>query len=344
MRREPTIGRHFACVFVGCLTLFAACSWAEDAATASRLQEQFADAYQARDWAQAITIGLEIERLTPGRSAHQYNLACLFALGGDGEAALEWLERAVNNGFSRAELVANDPDLDAVRGSDRFERLVAAVRRNAGAVQAEIERRFNAAPPLLYLPPGHDPSVPARVLIALHGFGDRADGTPMQWRRYAAKLDVALVLPQGVRRVGSGYSWHSVDEAEAVLGLTIDWLEQRASVDRDRIAVAGFSQGGFMAMALGSRHPDLFAGVIPVAGGFIPDIDAPPAASGSKVPRYYFMVGSEDEAAPQCRLAADAFREAGYDVRLRELPGMGHVFPRGTSRELRKALLFALGD
>jgi predicted esterase len=327
-----------------CLAFSAATLGADDAAEMDRLREGFGEAYRAHDWARAISLGLEIERLTPDRSAHQYNLACVFALSGDEEAALEWLERAARIGFSRVTLLATDPDLDAVRGSDRFERVAAAVQRNFDAVQAEIGRRFQTAPPLLFLPPDHDPSKPAPVLIALHGFGDRANGTPTQWRRLTAKRGVVLVVPQGVRRVGPGYSWHSADEADTILGLTLDWLDERVTVDREQVVLAGFSQGGFMAMALGARHHEVFAGVIPVAGGYIPEIDAPQPASGRDGPRFYFMVGSRDDAAPQSRLAAADFTAAGYDVELRVLPGVGHVFPRETSRELRKALEFALGE
>ena len=327
-----------------CLALAAATLGADDAAEADRLRERFAEAYRAHDWARAITVGLEIERLTPDRSAHQYNLACVFALSGDDEAALEWLERATRTGFSRVGLLATDPDLDAVRGSDGFERVAVAVQRNFDSVRAEIERRFLTTPPVLFLPPDHEPSKPAPVLIALHGFGDRANGTPTQWRRLAAKRGVVLVLPQGVRRAGPGYSWHSADEADTILGLTLDWLDERVAVDREHLVLSGFSQGGFMAMALGARHPELFAGVIPVAGGYIPEIDAPQPASGRGEPRFYFMVGSKDDAASQNRLAAADFTAAGYEVELRVLPGVGHVFPRETSRELRKALAFALGE
>jgi predicted esterase len=343
-RRSQHIARRCVWSVAACLALAATTPWADDSASADRLRERFADAYRARDWAEAITVGLEIEQRTPDRPAHEYNLACVFALSGDGATASGWLERAARNGFNRVELLATDPDLDAVRTGDRFDRLVAVVQRNADAVRAEIERRFQAVPPMLYPPPGHDPSTPIPVLIALHGFGDRADGTPTQWRRLAAKRGVMLVLPQGVRPAGPGYSWHSVEEADTILDLTLDWLEQRAAVDKDRVVLAGFSQGGFIAMALAMRHPELFAGVIPVAGGYVPEIDAPPPASGADAPRYYFVVGSEDQAAPQSRLAAADFAAAGYDVELRVLPGVGHVFPRDTSRDLRKALQFAFGE
>ena len=96
-------------------------------------------------------------------------------------------------------------------------------------------------------------------------------------------------------------------------------------------------------MALGIRHPDLFVGVIPMAGGYIPEIDAPPEATGDGDSRYFFMVGELDDAADQVRVAADAFEAAGYEVKLRVYPNAGHTFPRDKTRELTKALRFALG-
>ena len=105
--------------------------------------------------------------------------------------------------------------------------------------------------------------------------------------------------------------------------------------------LTGFSQGGFMAMALGVRHPDLFVGVIPMAGGYIPEIDMPPTASDGD-PRYYFIVGARDRAADEVRQAAGDFKASGYEVKLRVLPGTGHAFPRATNQELGKALRFVL--
>ena len=122
-----------------------------------------------------------------------------------------------------------------------------------------------------------------------------------------------------------------------------DYARGEFNVDWDRVVLTGFSQGGFMAMALGTRHPDLFAGVIPMAGGYIPGIDNPAKADGED-PRYYFMVGSRDRSADQVRMAAADFEKAGYDVDLRVLSGIGHTFPRRTTTELRRALAFVLAE
>jgi len=132
-----------------------------------------------------------------------------------------------------------------------------------------------------------------------------------------------------------------VDEADTILELTLEQVKARYEVDEGQVVLTGFSQGGFMAMALGVRHPDLFAGVIPMACGYIPEIDAPPAASDGD-PRYYFLVGGRDPAVDEVRRAAGDFKAAGYEVKLRVVSGTGHAFPRATKQELGKALRFVL--
>jgi len=59
-------------------------------------------------------------------------------------------------------------------------------------------------------------------------------------------------------------------------------------------------------------NPEVFIGVISMAGGCIPEIDAPAPA-------------------------------AGYEVDLQVVSGTGFTFHRRTSTELRKALRFVLG-
>jgi predicted esterase len=306
------------------------------------LQREFNQAYQEQDWQRAISLGLEIERLRPGRPDHRYNLACVHALGGDLDGAIRWLQRSAASGFTRMGLLRSDPDLAGVRDHGGYTTAVAAVERNLLLLRAAITERFEQHQPLLFLPPKHDPAKPSPLLIAMHGFGGGAEGYPSQWRRAAARENTVLVIPQGVRPAAGGYSWGDPEDADIILGLTLDWVRERLAVDDEQIVLTGFSQGGFMAMELGRRHPELFVGVIPMAGGYYPELDGPAEGSG-RIPRYYFIVGAQDGVADQCRRAASDYAEAGYEVELRVLPGIGHTFPRKTDRELGKALRFALG-
>lgn len=56
-----------------------------------------------------------------------YNVACGFAILGQSEKALDWLDRAVKAGFKDKNLLTTDDDLESLRGSERFQKLVAGL-------------------------------------------------------------------------------------------------------------------------------------------------------------------------------------------------------------------------
>jgi len=49
-----------------------------------------------------------------------YNLACLFALIGDQDNALDCLEQSVIGGMTHKSWIENDSDLESLRGHPRF--------------------------------------------------------------------------------------------------------------------------------------------------------------------------------------------------------------------------------
>jgi non-specific serine/threonine protein kinase/serine/threonine-protein kinase len=86
---------------------------------------------------------LEIQRRVLGEGHPDtlvtvYNLGCCAALRGDRKTALNWLRFAVEHGWSRAELMAKDSELDSLRGDPEFDALVEHARRNAAALQAGV--------------------------------------------------------------------------------------------------------------------------------------------------------------------------------------------------------------
>ena len=52
-----------------------------------------------------------------------YNVACLYALEGVTDKALEALEQALGAGFGDRAWIANDPDLASLRDNPRFQAL-----------------------------------------------------------------------------------------------------------------------------------------------------------------------------------------------------------------------------
>ena len=70
-----------------------------------------------------------------------YNLACLYSLQGNPTASFQWLERALDNGFTDFDHLSVDPDLDNIRDDPRFVELVAAAH-----ARSETEPSTSAAP------------------------------------------------------------------------------------------------------------------------------------------------------------------------------------------------------
>jgi len=314
---------------------------AQESVKVQATQRSFNDAYRQEDWERAIDLGLELVTMLPNRPPLQYNLACVYALSGDGDSALHWLGRAAASGFSELSILDQDSDLEIVHDRRGYASVRAVIADNQHRRRQEVRRIASGSPPLIVVPEAFDPDRPAPLIIALHGFGDHAENYPRLWGRTAAGLGAILAIPFGTQKVGDGRGWEGVDEADAVLELTLEQVRERYKVDDEKIVLTGFSQGGFMAMALGVRHRDLFAGVIPMACGYIPEIDAPPGVRADD-PRYYFIVGSRDRALQDTKRAARDFKAAGYDVKLRVVTGIGHTFPADHGRELRTAIRWVL--
>ena len=341
MRDRARLMRGFVVIFTLMVTLT---MQAQDPVNVQAARKEFGEAYRKGDWDRAATLGLELEKLVPNSSLMQYNLACVLARNGEVDAALGWLEKAAANGLCRISLLEVDPDLEGVRDLAGYQIVHKMVSENTRRRRDLVYRTAAANPPLTVLPKKKSATdEPRPLIIVLHGFGGSSAGFEEIWGPAAERIDAILVVPEGPRPIGSGRGWVDLDEADAVVEATIDYAREKFEIDWERVVLTGFSEGGFMAMALGGRHPDLFAGVIPVAGRYDPEIDAPSKAEAGS-PRFYFMVGLLDRVARQARLAASDYRTAGYEVDLRMFPDTGHEFPRNTRSELLRALRFVLDE
>ncbi len=116
----------------------------------------------------------------------------------------------------------------------------------------------------LFVPKGHDPKKPAPLLLWGHGAGGTGAREHLLWEKVADKIGL-LVLAIDAVDAEPGYHFSPGERAAALSALR--WARRRANVDENAIFVGGWSQGGHQAWDLALRHPDLFAGVLPVVGG-----------------------------------------------------------------------------
>lgn len=143
---------------------------------AQELARSMADAMDAQRWPEVIAFGERVLAIDPkhplalhdvGYAYHQqgkldqaleyhkrcaelpkyravgcYNAACAFALKGEKESALDWLEKSADAGFAQFDLIETDSDLKSLADEPRFAKFVAKVKSNAEGGTATVPRMF----------------------------------------------------------------------------------------------------------------------------------------------------------------------------------------------------------
>ena len=74
----------------------------------------------------------------------RYNLACVYALKGNKEKALDWLQQAADKGFGQYQNMENDSDLMSLKNEKRFKKILEKVKINGNPCLARKEyKQFN---------------------------------------------------------------------------------------------------------------------------------------------------------------------------------------------------------
>jgi len=125
---------------------------------------------------------------------------------------------------------------------------------------------------LLHVPAGL--TTPAPLVLMLHGvLGDAASSAAQTgWSRQADRDGFVVAYPQGYANSWNAGTCCGSAAAEDVddVGFLVSAVGTIAAavplVDRSRVYLAGFSNGGMMALRAGCERPDVFAAVASVAG------------------------------------------------------------------------------
>ena len=97
-----------------------------------QLRGQLADVLKRGDAARMEEICREALRIFPGDATWHYNLACALAQLGKAADALDELNKAIEFGFRKANLIEKDADFSRIREKPRFAELVTKARDLAG--------------------------------------------------------------------------------------------------------------------------------------------------------------------------------------------------------------------
>jgi predicted esterase len=194
------------------------------------------------------------------------------------------------------------------------------------------------------VPPGYAPDRAWPVVIALHGYGSHAGRFHLVWKPAADAAGCVLITPQGERETAEGIGRGWGESGAEIVRLSLAHVQRVVRCDPARVYLAGFSQGGALALVLGLSHPQVFRGLAllgtPLRDRPPLDPATAPALAGTRI---YVGRGSLEPEPEAARAAVDELTALGCEVRLVEYPGLGHDLPQPVEGELGRVLEFLVG-
>jgi|GEM_PF-1637649 len=307
------------------------------------LRHDFAQYYRNGQADRAIETGLLLMDRAPKSKEDAFNLAAAYCEVEDHDNALQWLDTAAGNGFSRYSLLLAKGYVTCVHDDPPFEAIRAKVYENYERALVKLREVASRRKPLTIKPPDLNREKAAPLIIALHGYGGTAGDISQSWHQAAADVGAILIAPQGNHRViGAGFDWDDAREADIIVRGAIERIRKQFKIDARRIVLTGFSQGGYLAFQLAVMNPHLFCGVIPMAGSYTLSPENLSPLSGKSPPRFFIMVGENDSPLESNRRAAADLQAINVPLELRIYPKTGHTLPPNWKKESRDALRFVL--
>jgi polyhydroxybutyrate depolymerase len=156
-----------------------------------------------------------------------------------------------------------------------------------------------------YLPSSYDPSTPTPVVVVLHGRPGNSTGIALitDMNPVAEREGFIALYPEGITQ-GGGWNYlrpiminpeEGVDDS-AFMKTMIDDLSNDLNIDRSRVYVTGFSNGGFMTELLACEAQDTFAAFITVGASAFPGLDR--ACAGQDAVPFMLIHGTADVSVP----------------------------------------------
>lgn len=266
-----------------------------------------------------------------------YWIACLLAVTGKPESALDALEDGLaKGGWWPPLMLAMDPDLESIRGSDRFANV-------AATAESAWKQAFKATPEVHIYPPKVQPS--GALLVALHGMpGEAADTFARYWTT-ACDHGAVVAIPESSQPKSpeGGRCWLDDERTDRDLRLVYDQVVSAHHIDPAKVVLCGFSQGARVAITRSlAAKPFKTSGFIAVAPGIRDHQLDGVLPSADQNARGVFVVGTDDVVLEPVRAFCSEGTKQGFHWQFHEVPDLAHDFPDDFSIRLAEALTFVL--
>ncbi len=306
------------------------------------------EAYARGDYAAGAGLYEKVTEWLPHEPLTRFRWACCLARIGQIEPAWTQLQASIDAGWDDPDRLAATEDLATLQGNPRFREIVESAK--ACRDEEWVVHSARSA----------DPDAARGVLILLQGLGCGPRSEIPFWAAAADELNLIVVAPRAPHRFGPMlYGWqhrreqgaaaptsfYDLVSAQRQIGRSLEMAAKRFAIDERRLVLAGFSQGGGVALHLLRQQPSRFRGAVVVASRY-------PAEDGtdwpSDLPEHSFRVailaGRLDRWWPDSQRAAEELAAAQIPHRLIDFPQVGHEYPPEFTREATGALQYLLSE
>lgn len=180
-----------------------------------------------------------------------------------------------------------------------------------------------------FLPTNYESGYAYPLIVWLHDATASERQLP-QVMRHLSTQNFLAAAPRGTQEseVGySGFDWPQTStaagDADEAVTEAVEYMQDRFSVNQQRVFLVGHGEGGSMAMRLAMQSPERFAGVVSLNGG-LPQ-GGRPLRSIKRLRSLPFLLASSREYSyyPESQVCSDLrlLHAAGCGVALRQYPG-----------------------
>ncbi len=258
---------------------------------------------------------------------------CLLSLCGRTDDVISIFQHGLDSGLWWSESQFIDTDLDNVRDLPEFKRLMTESNRKSIEMQTHIEPAR-----MVLLPDDKTGELP--LLVALHGRNGNKDSNLEYWE-IARQRGWLVLLPQSRQALyQGGYHWDQNEKGLEDILMHFHEIANAYNIDRNRVIVAGFSQGSGMSIYTALSGKIKAHGFIGVGTFMLEPDSLLPLARQAQAVRGYFITGEKDQTLDKARAIQKILKENNIQLAEEVYPDLGHEFPSDFERTFDNAVDF----